>query len=59
MSTRPQGHTAEPPKLISAEINFGLGRIHHVYDGGRNPQQNKKLLLLHCQLIVSYLFHCQ
>ena len=27
---------SERPKFVSAEINFGLRRRHHVYDGGRN-----------------------
>ena len=34
-STRPWGHTAEPPKLISTEINFGW----NVYDRLRRKPQ--------------------
>ena len=54
MSTRPRGRKAEPPKLISAYVIDMMSMMEaEIINFGRNPQQNKKLLLLHCQSIVS------
>ena len=48
---------ASRPHSRTAKIYFGLRHRHYVYDIGQNPQQNKKkkLLLYHCQLIVSFI----